>query len=64
MQEQVAVVQLKNGQKKYGKLILNEVLNQLELLPLETMNHRFNKIMRASEIISYDEVCEIDFCLK
>jgi hypothetical protein len=64
MQDQLAIVQLKNGQKKYGQLIFNETMNQLVLLPADTLNKILTEFINPSQIINKDEIQEIDFCLK
>jgi hypothetical protein len=64
MQDQLAIVQLKNGQKKYGQLIFNETMNQLVLLPVDTLNKILTEFINPSQIINKDEIQEIDFCLK
>ena len=64
MQDQLAVVQLKNGQKKYGQLIFNETLNQLVLMPVDAVNKLLPEFIHPSHIINKDDIQEIDFCLK
>jgi hypothetical protein len=64
MQDQLAIVQLKNGQKKYGQLIFNETLNQLVLLPVDAVNKLLTELIHPSHIINKDDIQEIDFCLK
>lgn len=64
MQDQLAIVQLKNGQKKYGQLIFNETLNQLVLLPVDAVNKLLTEFIQPSHIINKDDIQEIDFCLK
>ena len=64
MQDQLAVVQLKNGQKKYGQLIFNETLNQLVLMPVDAVNKLLTEFIHPRHIINKDDIQEIDFCLK
>ena len=64
MIERDAMVYLKNGHIKYGKLINNEACNPIEFATLITLNYyKLNELLKT-EVILQSDILEIDYCLK
>jgi hypothetical protein len=64
MIERDAIVYLKNGHIKYGKLISNEVCNPEEFTNFINMNfYRLNQLLKTETIMQSD-ILEIDYYLK
>ena len=67
MIERDAIVYLKNGHIKYGKLISNEVYNPIDFTEFKdfiNLNYyRLNQLLRTETILQSD-ILEIDYCLK
>lgn len=64
MIERDAIVYLKNGHIKYGKLISNEVCNPEEFTNFINLNYyKLNQLLKTETILQSD-ILEIDYCLK
>jgi len=64
MIERDAIVYLKSGHIKYGKLLSNEICNPSEFTNFINLNYyRLNQLLKTETILQSD-ILEIDYCLK